>query len=440
MATKKSSGVKKIVWTLIILAVIAGAAVPYYLGKREVVVEIQTDKVGRRNITEIIPANGRIQPYTQVVINPEVSGEIVALPVKDGQAVKKGDLLVKIKPDNYQAQLNSADASFKSSQANIALAKANLSKAELEFKRYSLLFKDKLISESQFLEYQTSLEVQKATYETSQHQGDQANASLARAKDDLSKTIIYSPIDGTVTKLKSQLGERVVGTAMMAGTEIMTVADLNVMEARVDIGESDVPLISIGQKAKLEVEAFKNRKFNGEVTEIANASRASMQTGGGGGGGGASQEATKFEVRIRIAEKEGFRPGMSVSAEVETRSRTNVLAVPVQSVTTRFLNSTNAAGKPAEKPAAPAPSQGPGKEKDKDRAKPSEIVFKMDGDKVKAVKVTTGISDDSHYEITEGLKEGDEIVSGGFKAISRDLEDGKKVKKGAGGPPKEQAK
>ena len=172
MATKKSSGVKKIVWTLIILAVIAGASIPYYLGKREVVVEVQTEKVGRRNITEIIPANGRIQPFTQVVINPEVSGEIVELPVKDGQAVKKGDLLVKIKPDNYQAQLNSAEASFKSSQANVALAKANLSKAELEFKRYSQLFKDKLISESQFLEYQTSLEVQKATYETSQHQGD----------------------------------------------------------------------------------------------------------------------------------------------------------------------------------------------------------------------------------------------------------------------------
>ena len=177
------------------------------------------------------------------------------------------------------------------------------------------LFKDKLVSDSQFLDAETSFEVMKASYDTSLHQADQARASLARAEDDLAKTTIYSPIEGTVTKLKSQVGERVVGTAMMAGTEIMTVANLEEMEARVDIGEIDVVLIALGQKARLEVDAYQNRKFTGLVSEIANAAKGSASADRGGGGGGAqSQEATKFEVKIRVKEKEPFRPGMSVSA------------------------------------------------------------------------------------------------------------------------------
>jgi HlyD family secretion protein len=341
---------------------------------------------------------------------------------------------VKLKPDNYLAARNSAQASSQSAVAAKTLARANLTKAEIELKRAQNMSASALISESDLLEAQTSFEVMKATYETSIHQAEQAAATLAKAEDDLSKTTIYAPMDGAVTKLRSQRGERVVGTALMAGTEIMTVADLNEMEARVDIGEVDVVLIQTGQVARLEVDAFRDRKFGGVVTEIANSSKtaAAAAQGGGGGGGQSQQEATKFEVKIRIQEKEMFRPGMSVTAEVETRYRTNVLTVPIQSVTTRVP-------KKKEVPAANTSlvvntaraTEQPKKEGDKkDAQKPIEVVFALEGDHVKMVPVRRGISDDAFVEITDGLQEGAEVISGGYKAINRELEDGKRVKLG----------
>src|SRR2546423_10136446 len=302
--------------------------------KRDIVVVVQTEKVARHNLTELVVANGKIQPVVQVKISAEVSGEIIELPIKEGQAVKKGDLLVKIKPDFYIANVKSAEAQYMAAASGRDLAQASMRKAELEFKRHDELFRGKLESESTFLEFKTGYEVAQAQYESAVHQVDVARASLDRAKEELAKTTIASPLDGTVSKLNSRLGERVVGTAMMTGTEIMIVSDLNEMEARVDIGEIDVVLIKPGQKARLEVDAFRDRKFKGTVTEIANSSKDSGL--GSGGGGGQSQEATKFEVRIRVDEQENFRPGMSVTSEIETRYRTNVLSVPIQSVTTRL--------------------------------------------------------------------------------------------------------
>src|SRR5438105_2915946 len=333
----KSNKSRKILILGLIAAGIAGLAVWAVLKKREVVVTIQTEKVTHRNITEIVVANGKIQPVLQVKISPEVSGEIIELPVKEGQLVKKGDLLVKIKPDTYIANVKSAEAQYMAAASGRDLAQASMRKAELEFKRHDELFRGRLESESTFLEFKTGLEVAQAQYESAVHQVDVAKASLDRIKEELAKTTIVSPLDGTVSKLNSRLGERVVGTAMMTGTEIMIVSDLNEMEARVDIGEIDVVLIKPGQNTRLEVDAFRDRKFKGTVTEIANSSKDSGQANmGGGGGGGQSQEATKFEVRIRVDEKENFRPGMSVTAEIETRSRTNVLSAPIQSVTTRL--------------------------------------------------------------------------------------------------------
>jgi HlyD family secretion protein len=272
------------------------------------------------------------------------------------------------------------------------------------------------------------LDVARANHQSSIHQGEQAKATLARAEDDLSKTTIKAPIAGTVTKLRSQRGERVVGTAMMAGTEIMTIADLNEMEARVDIGEIDVVLIQLGQKARLEVEAFRDRKFNGVVTEIANAAKGpASSTSSQNMGSSQQQEATKFEVKILVTEKEQFRPGMSVTAEIETRSRSNVLAVPIMAVTTRMPKDEGKDGKKKEEKAPTAlPVKGPKKE---EAPKANEIVFLMNGETAKSTTVKTGISDDTHIEITEGLKEGQEIISGGYAAVSRLLEDGKKVKK-----------
>jgi HlyD family secretion protein len=420
-----------IFFSAVILAI---AAVGAFLGfkRRDVAINVQTEKVLRRDITELVVANGRIQPVLQVVINPEVSGEITELPVKEGQFVQKGDLLVRIKPDNYIASRNSAEANYKSGLAAQALAQANLKKAQLDFDRIEQLYKNKLVSDSQFLEAQTALEVGQASYESSSHQTEQAKASLARAEDDLSKTTINSPIPGTVTKLRSQRGERVVGTAMMAGTEIMTIADLENMEARVDIGEIDVVLIKIGQKARLEVEAFQDKKFTGVVTEIANAAKGSASSTQQQQVSSSQQEATKFEVKILVNEKEPFRPGMSVTAEIETRSRTNVLAVPIMAVTARMPKDGDKGKKKPEPDKEAANLALPLKGAKKEEApKANEIVFLVNGDTVKTAKVKTGISDDSYMEITEGLKGEEEIVSGGYAAVSRQLEEGKKIKKGS---------
>src|SRR5947208_392831 len=424
--------------------VLAGLTVAAVFRKREPVITVQTEKVARRNITETVVANGKIQPVLQVKISPEVSGEIIDLPVKEGQRVKKGDLLAKIKPDTYIANVKSAEAQYMSSASGKDLAAANMKKADLELKRNEDMFRSRLESESTFLEFKTGLEVAQAQYEAAVHQVDVAKASLDRIKEELAKTTIVSPLDGTVSKLNSRLGERVVGTAMMTGTEIMIVSDLNEMEARVDIGEIDVVLIKPGQKARLEVDAFRDRKFKGTVTEIANSSKDSGL--GSGGGGGQSQEATKFEVRIRVDEQENFRPGMSVTSEIETRYRTNVLSVPIQSVTTRLPKepsgkdvktntvtlAENISGSVMAADAAPASATSTNKA-DKKRGeppKPVEVVFLEEGDHARMVPVKRGIADDSYVEIVEGLKEGQEVVSGGYKAISRELEDSKKIRKG----------
>ena len=433
MTNAKRKGRKKFIWLALIVCAGAGAGAYFYFKKREVVLTVQTERVARRNITELVVANGKIQPVVQVVINPEVSGEITELPVKEGQPVRKGDLLVKIKPDNYQASRNSAQATYKSAVAAKALAQANLTKAEIELKRARNLAAGKLISESELLDAQTSYDVMKASYDTSIHQAEQAAAFLAKADDDLAKTTINSPMSGIVTKLKSQRGERVVGTALMAGTEIMTVADLDEMEARVDIGEVDVVLIQTGQVARLDVDAFRDRKFSGTVTEIANSSKtAGGAQQAGGGGGQSSQEATKFEVKIRVQEKGTFRPGMSVTAEIETRYRTNVLTVPIQSVTTRVpkkkdVPAADSSGVGVTPIGETPPKTGSDK---KDSQKPIEVVFALEGEHVKVVPVKRGISDDAFVEITEGVNGNIEVISGGYKAINRELEDGKRVKVG----------
>jgi HlyD family secretion protein len=458
MATTKQKRRRKILVFTVIGLVLVGLSALAYFRKREVLITVQTEKTSRRNLTELVVANGRIQPVRQVKISPEVSGEITDLPVKEGQKVNKGDLLVKIKPDYYQAAKRSAEASYQSALAGLELALADRKKAELDCKRNQELVRAKLISDSIFDDFQTALEIAKARYKSSEHQIEVAKAYLARADEDLNKTTIYSPITGTISKLNCEPGERVVGTAMMSGTEIMIVADLNEMEARVDIGEMDVVLIGTRQKARLEVDAFRDRKFNGTVTEIANSSKSASMSGQG-------QDATRFEVKIRIGEKETFRPGMSVTAEIETRSRTNVVSVPIQSVTTRLpkpkpgdkkkgtntvaksyaantagqaadisgsgtnasssgtnasSSTTNVSGSSTNKPAK-KPNEPP---------KPLEVVFIKEGDHVKMAPIKRGISDENYTEITEGLDEGAEIISGGYKAISRDLEEGKKIRIG----------
>jgi HlyD family secretion protein len=430
MARKKKTGRKIVVFSLI-LATLGGLGWYAFYKKREDIITVQTEKVGRRDLTELVVATGKIQPVVQVKISPEVSGEIIELPVKEGEEVKKGDLLLKIKPDFYLARRDSADANLKAVLANKELAGANLGKAKTEFKRAQELYQDELISESVFVDARTALDVAQAQVKAATHQSEVARASLASAEEELAKTTIYSPLTGVVTKLNSEVGERVVGTATMAGTEVMIVSNLEEMEARVDIGEIDVVLIALDQKARLEVDAFREKKFTGVVTEIANTAKTQNM--------GSQQEATRFEVMIRVNERAVFRPGMSVTAEVETRHRTNVLAVPIQCVTTRLpKQEENPAGAPAN-----AGGEGNGdtgkmenayqNEKKKEDNKPIEVLFVREGDAVKMIPVKRGISDDTHVEILEGLQEGQEVISGGYKAINRDLDDGKKITVGPAG-------
>jgi HlyD family secretion protein len=442
---------KIIIFSLIGLVLVSLAGVAFFR-KREVVITIQTEKVVRRDITEKVVANGKIQPVLQVKISPEVSGEIIDLPVKEGQSVKKGDLIVKIKPDFYVAQLHQCEAGYQSALAGKSQAEANLEKAEADFKRNKDLWDHKLISEADYVGFKAAYDVAKAQVESSLHQVESAKATVASAQDSLDKTTIVSPMTGTISKLNSRLGERVLGTVQNVGTEIMIIADLNEMEARVDLGENDVVLIAPGQTAQLEVDAFKDRKFNGTVTEVANSSNdsgTSVTTSSS-----TSQDATKFQVRIRVQEREHFKPGMSVTAEIATRFRTNVLTVPIASVTTRVpkekdkkkdlklasndrqtTNSTSSSSGTNNQNGTDCCTTNPVEgakldKKSKGAAKPIEVVFLMEGEQAKMIPVKIGISDDNYWEITDGLKEGQEIISGGYRAISRDLEDGKKIKKG----------
>ncbi|HEY3863111.1 MAG TPA: efflux RND transporter periplasmic adaptor subunit [Verrucomicrobiae bacterium] len=432
MANNKSKSERKIIiFSIIGLLVVAGGVASRF-NKGTPPIAVAAEKVTRRNITETVVANGKIEPVLQVNMSPEVSGEIIVLNVKEGQNVNKGDLLFKIKPDNYVAARDSAKANYNSSVANRETAKANLAKADLEFKRNQALFKDNLISESDFLTAKTTDDVAKSTLDGAAEQISIAKAQLDSAEADLSKTTVYSPLTGTVSKLNSELGERVVGTAQMAGTEIMTVADLHNMEARVDIGEIDVPLIKLAQKASLEVDSFKDQKFNGVVTLIADsANNNDTSSAAATAASTTSTEATKFQVRILLSEKERFLPGMSVTANIETRYRSNVLTVPIQSVTTRIPTNglpgaaTNAVG--TNTMATNSASTNSAAKKADEPPKPIEVVFVVDGDHVKEVPVKRGISDDNYVEIVDGLKEGQQVVSGGYKAINRDLEDGKKV-------------
>jgi HlyD family secretion protein len=409
--------------------------------KREPAVKVQTEKVARHNITELVVANGKIYPVMQVHISPEVSGEIIVLAVKEGQHVQKGDLLLKILPDVYLAAVNQAKAGYESSLAGKTQAIANLEKADADFTRNKELFSRKLLSESDFVGFKVARDVALAQVESATDQVNVSKAAVDSAQDALNKTAITAPLEGTVTTLNSQLGERVLGTVQNAGTEIMTISDLSEMEARVDIGEMDIVLLQTGQKARLEVDSFKDRKFDGVVSAVANSSKdLSSGLGGSGGSSSSSQTATQFQVRIHVLDHEAFRPGMSVTAEIETRTRTNTLAVPIASVTTRVLKAatnlvtkadTNLVAKAdtnlTAKAAAVTNTNAPGHKADK----PVEVVFLLTNDCVKCVPVKLGIGDDNYWEITDGLKEGDEIVTGNYRAISKDLDDGKKVSRGS---------
>jgi len=402
------------------------------LSKREKPIPVTTEKAVRKTILQTVSATGKVQPETEVKISPEVAGEIIELPVEDGMSIKKGDLLVKIKPDSYKALLEQQEAAISAAKATNLQQKATMLKTEQDIKRAEDMFAKKTISVQEYNAAQAAYDIAKNTYESSLHEIERAQAGSSQARDALSKTTVYSPIDGTVTILNSKLGERIVATGQFAGTEVMRVADLNHMQAVVDVNENDVPNVKIGDKASVKIDAYGERKFNGTVAQIANTGKTT--------GAGTQEEVTNFEVKMNLdRENVLLRPGLSCTADIETNMVKDAVAVPMQAVTIRTGDS-NLSPEEIEKKKQKAAARDKGnnsadfvnerQEKQaqkEEREKLAKVVFLKKGSKAQMVKVTTGISDDTYMEIKSGIQPDDEVISGSYSAISRKLKEGAKV-------------
>ncbi len=408
MANGKKSKKKIIIISIIGVVVVVLTLLVVLGSNREAVFTVQTEKIERRTITQTVSATGKIQPEVQVKINAEVSGELIELPVREGQRVRKGQLLLRIKPDAYQAQVERAEAA-------LGITRANLQKAEADYKRVSELYEKKMVSDS-------DMDLARSVFESAKASFNQSSAALKESRETLAKTTISSPMEGIVSQLVSEIGERVSGSQFTQGTQIMTIADLSRMEARVDVGENDVVLVSIGDTASVEVDSYPGQKIIGTVSRIANTAKTR--------GLGTQDEVVNFEVRILMHPPAGvqLRPGMSMTADIYTDSRANVFAVPIQSVTVRMPKDKEGNNK-AEEPVKEGEATFVKKEsKKKDDDKLQEVIFVVKDGKVSTMSVKRGISDDTYVEITSGTDENMEVVSGPFKAINRDLEDGSKVK------------
>jgi HlyD family secretion protein len=423
---------KKLYWIIGIILVIAAVAVAGVMSKkREKPTLVTTDKAFRKTITQLVTATGKIQPEIEVKISPEVSGEIIALPVKEGQIVHKGDLLLRIKPDAYRAQVEEQEAALSSAQAASATQKAQLAKAQADFQRSQHLFEARLIPESDRKAAQTNYEIAQSALNASQFDIQRSAGALRQINDALSKTTIVAPSDGSISSLSSRLGERVVGTSQFAGTEVMRIADLTSMEARVNVNENDIVNVKVGDTARISVDAYPDRKIAGVVREIASTATTNNA--------GTQEQVTNFEVKIRVNDPSvHLRPGMSTTADIETDTVQNAVVVPIQSVTVRTTDSklspeerekqTSQSVSKEDDNKAEVSNQTLEKQKAREqREKLIRVVFIKNGDTVRQQKVETGIADTTFIEIKNGIKIGDEVVSGSYTAISRKLKDGAKV-------------
>jgi len=418
---KKKSKKKLFIFGGIGLLIVILLVVAFIGGNKEEIVSVQTEKVEKRTITQTVAATGKINPEFKVAITPEVTGEIVELPVKEGDIVKKGQLLIRIKGDQYQAQKQRLEANLQSAEANLKMREAELDKVELDYNRVKEMHSKGLVSDSELESSKSNYLSTKAAYEGAEANVLQSKASLRETLETLYKTTITSPMDGVVTKLNVELGERVLGSGFSQGTDIMTVSDLRNIEAVVEVDENDVVLVSVGDTATIKVDAFKDQEFKGLVSEIGNSANTT--------GFGTQEEVVNFEVKIKLIDpKNTLRPGMSCTADIETETIGNILSVPIQSVTTR-------SGGPMNGEQMTSGGEGDGddfqqvKEVKKEKiSKPKEVVFLIKNGKAKMVGVETGLSDDNYISILSGLEGGEEVVSGSYKAISRELNDGLQVR------------
>ncbi len=383
-------------------------------------IAVTTEKATVRDITQLVSATGKIRPELEVKISPEVAGEIIEMPVVLGQPVKKGDLLIRIKPNNYIARVKQAEASLSAAQADSLQRKVQMLNDQLDLRRAQDLFTKKLISETDYKAAETKSQVSQASFASSLHQIDVARSNLEQNEDLLSKCVIFSPMDGVISVLSNEIGERVVATGDFAGTEVMRVANFGSMEARVDVNENDVVNVDVGDSVRIKVDAYPGKQLRGSVKQIASTATVKNE--------GTQQEVTNFEVRIQVANSEiQLRPGMSASVEVETQSAHQVVAVPIQSVTVRSRES----GQTAEQLKQDREKKTGVNLSELERQTRKElqrVVFVKEGNKVRLIPVQTGIADNNFVEIRSGIKEGEEVVSGSYTAISKDLKDRSKVK------------
>ncbi len=399
---------------------------------------ITVEKSEVRTITQVVTATGKIQPETEVKISSEVFGEIIELPFREGAKVKKGDLLVKLKPDLYQTQVDQQSAAVESAKATLVRAKAKFDQSTSDLKRYEDLFHRNLASDSEYVQYKTNHEMAKADFLAATANVRQVQGVLGQMQNQLSKTVIYSPMDGIISARASEIGERVVATGSFTGTEMMRVADLTNMEVQVNVNENDVPNVKLGDHAVLSIDAYPDRKFSGFVKEIASSSEGSAASGSGSSAqasGASADQVTNFLVKIRVADRDiQLKPGMSATADIETQTASNVIAVPIQTVTVRAEGglTTEEVQKNELKAAQDKSGNDLAVSSDKENAKRmrnalQRVVFVKVGDVVKMKQVVTGIADNTWIEVKSGVAANEEIVSGTYAAISRKLKDGMKV-------------
>jgi HlyD family secretion protein len=390
----------------LILLLIVGKKAGWF-GKTGNFKEVEITKIEPINIIETVSATGKIQPEIEVKLSSEVSGEIIELPVVEGQAVEKGDLLVRVNPDIYQSNVNRAQAGLETSRANYAQAQASLKQAEANYNRNKSLFDKGVISKAEWDRVVSEYEVAQANKESAYYNMQSTSATVKEAQDNLGRTNIYAPMSGTISKLDAELGERVVGTQQMAGTEILRVANLTNMEVEVDVNENDIVKVQVGDSTIVEVDAYLGKEFKGIVTEISNSADAALTT----------DQVTNFKVKVRILEEsykdllEGkadnyspFRPGMTATVDIITNRKDNIIGVPISAIVIK--DDTTATESTDQK---------------------YEAVFLKEGTKAELRRVSTGIQDDSNIEITEGLSEGETVITGPYNTVTKSLKEGDDV-------------
>lgn len=390
-----------------------------WIGESSNQLEVETGEVVARTIVETVTASGKIQPETEVKISSEVSGEIILLPVKEGDFVEEGQLLVKINPDLYESAITRATAAVNSSKSALAQAQAQFVEAQKSYDRNKKLYADKVISASDYETSQRTYTVAELSVDASRYQLKSAEANLDEAQKNLKRTTILAPSSGTISVLNVELGERVVGTAQMTGTEMLRVSNLEVMEVLVEVNENDIVRVKVNDTADIEVDAYLDEKFVGVVTEIANSANTV---------GTSADQVTNFEVKIRILKssyehlvKNGqnpFRPGMTATVDIKTNKVKNVPAVPIQAVSTR--TDTSASAKSYK-------MKDDDDEDDEVTTGEYEVVFALNGSKTKIKVVKTGVQDDEYIEIKSGLSVGDKIISGPYDVVSKKLKNGSSV-------------